>query len=200
MKRNMKKYTKTILIGVVLIALGLGYYYYLSNRETPAQSTERVAAEEEYNALANRNINENYPESPKEVLKLYARITRAYYRTNLSDEQVEKLGAQARLLFDDELYATQTTEEFNKALKEDIAEYKGLKRYIADYTIQESNEVNYTTYDKKKYASIRVVYAIRQGTELVYSDTKFTMRQDNKGRWKILYWELVGSSNSKSKQ
>ncbi len=36
-------------------------------------------------------------------MKLYARITKEYYEPDITDEDIEKLGHQARLLFDDEL-------------------------------------------------------------------------------------------------
>lgn len=44
--------------------------------------------------------------------------------------------------------------------------------------------------NNKKYASIDTLFYIRQSDNLVYSYTRFTLRQDNNGRWKILYWEL----------
>ena len=41
------------------------------------------------------------------------------------------------------------------------------------------------------YASIALVYYLRQGDKLIDSPTKFTLRKDDDGHWKILFWELT---------
>jgi Na+-transporting NADH:ubiquinone oxidoreductase subunit NqrC len=187
----MKKYIKTILIVVILMALGIGYYYYLSNRTPSSNAVSEDLSKQEIDALTTRNIKNNYPDSPKEVVKLYARITKAYYNTKLTDEQIETLGKQARLLFDDELKNKQTESEFLSALKEDIASYNSKKRYISDYKVETNDNVEYKTLNGEKYASVVVLYYIREGSNLNCSYNKFTLRQDDTGCWKILYWELV---------
>ena len=187
----MKKYYKTIIVIVVLAVLGIGYYYYLSNRDNSVDATEKEFAQQEIDTLTTRDLSANYPESPKEVVKFYARITRAYYKTKLSDEQIKQLGTQARKLFDKELYDTQTDEEFFEALKKDIEEYRKAERYIADFKIEDSENVNYSTFEGKKYAFLKMLYSIREGSEFISSYTKFTLRQDEAGRWRILFWELV---------
>lgn len=85
---------------------------------------------------------------------MYARITKAYYKNSLTDEQIEALGTNARKLFDNELKSKQTDKEFLDALKADIADYNSAKRYIADYTMDGSQAVKYTTIDNKEYASL----------------------------------------------
>lgn len=195
-KKTNGKYIKTIIAVAVMAALCVGYFFYLSNREPSLDATDKSVNDKEVAALTTRDILNNYPESPKEVIKLYARITKAYYRVELSDEQIEALGKQARLLFDDELKSKQTDEEFFAALKEDIADYRKIGRYVSDYKIEESEEVQYKTFQERKYASLRVNYMLRDGSEVRNSLTKYTLRQDSEGRWKILYWELSGSGNN----
>lgn len=190
MKKN-GKYIRITAVIVILALMGLGYFYYLQNREPKQDATQKAVDDQELAALTTRDVENNYPESPKEVVKLYARITKAYYKTKLTDEQIEALGKQARLLFDDELRNTQTDDEFIKALKEDIAEYNSLKRYVSDCRISSSETVKYKTFEGRKYASLVVVYSIREASDLHHSYTRFMLRQDGEGRWKILYWELV---------
>lgn len=187
----MRKYVKTIIVVVVIACLCIGYFFYLSRRGTPTEATDKIVNNQEIAALTTRNIMQNYPESPKEVIKFYARITKAYYKAPITDEQMQGLANQARLLFDDELRATQTDEEFLDALKEDIEEYRKEGRYVSDYRIAESGEVQFTTFQSQKYASLRAVYVLREGKEVRNSSIKYTLRQDSEGRWRILYWELV---------
>ena len=187
----MKKYGRTIIVIAVLVALGLGYYYYLANKDTGKDATDIAADTGEVSVLISKDIMANYPESPKDVVNLYARITKAYYDTSLTDEQIEALGKQARLMFDDELKNTQTDADFYEKLKEDIGNYNSTKTRISSYVIQSVAKTKYSTFKDRQYASIALVYYLRQGDKLIDSPTKFTLRKDDDGHWKILFWELT---------
>ena len=190
----MKKHWRMVLAVILCAALCIGYYYYLANRPSNKDATDKAVQNDELAYLTARNINDNYPESVRDVVKLYARITKEYYEVGITEEDIEKLGNQARLLFDDELKATQTDEEFMKALKEDISIYRSNDARISSFTIQSANDTKYTTFNNREYASLQLVYYIREGSKLRTSCTKFTLRKDiSTGRWKILYWELVDS-------
>ena len=187
----MKKYGRTIIVIAVLVALGLGYYYYLANKDTGKDATDIAADTSEVSVLISKDIMANYPESPKDVVNLYARITKAYYDTSLTDEQIEALGKQARLMFDDELKNTQTDADFYEKLKEDIGNYNSTKTRISSYVIQSATKTKYSTFKGRQYASLALVYYLRQGDKLIDSPTKFTLRKDDDGHWKILFWELT---------
>lgn len=187
----MKKYGRTIIVIAVLVALGLGYYYYLANKDTGKDATDIAADTSEVSVLISKDIMANYPESPKDVVNLYARITKAYYDTSLTNEQIEALGKQARLMFDDELKNTQTDADFYQKLKEDIGNYNSTKTRISSYVIQSAAKTKYSTFKDRQYASIALVYYLRQGDKLIDSPTKFTLRKDDDGHWKILFWELT---------
>lgn len=187
----MKKYGRTIIVIAVLVALGLGYYYYLANKDTGKDATDIAADTGEVSVLISKDIMANYPQSPKDVVNLYARITKAYYDTSLTDEQIEALGKQARLMFDDELKNTQTDADFYEKLKEDIGNYNSTKTRISSYVIQSAAKTKYSTFKDRQYASIALVYYLRQGDKLIDSPTKFTLRKDDDGHWKILFWELT---------
>ena len=187
----MKKYGRTIIVIAVLVALGLGYYYYLANKDTGKDATDIAADTSEVSVLISKDIMANYPESPKDVVNLYARITKAYYDTSLTNEQIEALGKQARLMFDDELKNTQTDADFYEKLKEEIGNYNSNKTRISSYVIQSAAKTKYSTFKDRQYASIALVYYLRQGDKLIDSPTKFTLRKDDDGHWKILFWELT---------
>ncbi len=191
----MKKYGRTIIVIAVLVILGLGYYHYLANKDADKDATDIAADTSEVSVLISKDIMANYPESPKDVVDLYARITKAYYDKELTDEQIEGLGRQARLMFDDELRNTQTDADFFEKLKEDISNYRSTKTRISSYVIQSATKTKYSTFKDRQYASIVLVYYIRQGDKLIDSHTKFTLRKDNDGHWKILFWELAESEN-----
>jgi hypothetical protein len=187
----MKKYGKTVFVVVVIAVLCVGYFFYLTHRGSAMDSTQKAVDNQELSYLTTFDIENNYPQSPKEVIKLYTRITMAYYKSTLTDKQIETLGGQARKLFDTELKGTQTDKEFYKALKQDIQDYNDKGRYVADAAIDDSTVVNYTKFQGKKYATLYVTYSVRENGSLELSKTKFTLRQDSDGNWKILFWELA---------
>lgn len=185
-----KKNVKTSIVILLMVVAGIAYYYYLSNRTPSVDATQQAVDNQELGDLLSRDVDSNYPQSPKEVVKLYMRIAKQYYGNNISEDQIDTLGKQARRLFDDELKSKQSEDEFLKALKQEISDYNNQNRYISDYKIESSSDVKYKTLNNKKYASIDTLFYIRQSDNLIYSYTRFTLRQDNDGRWKILYWEL----------
>ena len=189
----MKKYIKTIIVVAIMASLVVGYFIYLSNVTPKADATQKQAEtmNEELSYLLNIDLNKNYPESVREVVKLYARITKAYYAYDLTEEQIENLGKQARIIFDDELKATQTESGFLEELKKDIANYRAANIKINDYKIQSAINTNYNTFKAREYSSIVLCYYIRENSSLHNSYTKFTLRKDDQGKWRILFWELT---------
>ena len=183
----LKKNLKTIIVVAILVALGISYYFYLANRN---QATPDVEIDNpELSRLLTLDVAGNYPQTPKEVVKLYAQITQAYYKTELTDQQIEILGTKARLLFDDELLKTQTDSEFLSALKKDIDEYKEKGRFVGDFEIASSSLIQYKTIREKNYAIVPMKYILRQGKETVSAYHSFKLRKDQDGKWKIVYWE-----------
>lgn len=196
----MKKNFKFLLIAIVMVAMVLGYYFYLSNRnntEGKQEATVAVQGNAQAAAIITKDLKDNYPQSPREVLKLYARITQLYYAQDTTTEQVEKLGMQARILFDDELKKNQSDEEFINALKADVANYHSIGRYIGDYKVDNSNSFVYKNIGGKNYAIGTVLFYVREGKELSNVFQSYKLRKDADGRWKILYWELTGAKDIK---
>ena len=191
----MKKYARVTIAILIMAALGVGYYYYLSNRQPRHDATQQSLVNEQLAQLKTKNIEQNYPESVKEVVNLFMRISKMYYTSSVSDEDLGILASQARLLFDDELKSKQTDAEYLESLKQDIADYKKVNRYISDFKLEGSSNVKYKTLNGQKYATILGLYYIREGSGLEYSYTKFTLREDAQGHWKLLYWELADESD-----
>ena len=183
----MKKYARVTIAILIMAALGVGYYYYLSNRQPRQDATQQSLVNEQLAQLKTKNIEQNYPESVKEVVNLFMRISKMYYTSSVSDEDLGILASQARLLFDDELKSKQTDAEYLESLKQDIADYKKVNRYISDFKLEGSSNV--------KYKTLNGQYYIREGSGLEYSYTKFTLREDAQGHWKLLYWELADESD-----
>ena len=119
------KNTKFVIIIVVCVCVILGGYYYLTNRNN-AKEEENITLTE-IQELTTKNLDKNYPATPREVVKLYNRIITCFYNDEYTDDELYDLGDQARKLFDDELLENNPRDEYFKNLKEDISEYHDKK-------------------------------------------------------------------------
>lgn len=206
----MKKLKKGIII-VLLFAAGLLFYAYLSSKDGTDSEVTKEASE--ISKLFDKNLNTEYPKTPREVVKLYSRITKCFYAKKCTDEEIEKLADMSFMLFDSELIEKNPKDEYMAKLKSVISEYAASERVITDYTVQSSNMIEKYTADGKEYAKVRVMYSMRDFKKIeeenggflqgcgtakkknnvyqyytVYED--FLLRKDDNGRWKILVWQV----------
>ena len=179
-----------ILIVFVVLAIGIvGLFFYISNRSNVvAEGRQQMSEVQE---ILSRNLETNYPPTPKEVLKFYSEITQAFYGEEYTDEELEKLALKSRQLFDDELVANQTDEQYLSALKMDIESWKQDKKVISSYSVSSSTDVQEYSYGGREWAQLYCIYSIRMGTNVAPIQEHFIMRKDERGHWKILGWELV---------
>ena len=184
---------KTMIVGMIMVLLIVGYYYYLSNRDVPqpeetVPETEVLTPSQE---VLLRNLETNYPPTPREVVKYFSEITQCFYNEENSDEMVEKLGLKIRELYDDDLKANQTEEDYLASLKFDIEEYKKNKRMISSYAVSSSVDVDTFVENGYECARLYCIYGIKQGELLYNSNTVFILRKDEDGHYKIFGWKLV---------
>ncbi len=182
----MPKGAKGLILAIVMIALIVGYYAYLSNKIPPAkEEVVKLTATQE--ALS-RNLDKNYPPSPKEVLKYYSELTMSFYNEEHDDEEIIKLAQKARELYDQELLANQTEEQYIRMLTEDIDTYKKEKKTISSFSVSSSVDVEYYTRDGRDWAKLGCIYTLRQATTLATTHEDFLLRKDDDGHWKIYGW------------
>lgn len=182
---------KIVVIVIVLAAIVLGYFYYLGHRNR--QQTEEAVAATVVQSVLMRDLEHNYPPTPKEVVKYYSEITECFYNEEYSDEELTQLANKIQYLYDAELVANKTQAQYMEDLRNDIAEMKGKKYTIASYEVSASTDVEYFTQNEYSCARLYCTYYLRQPSNgmRVSSLERFVLRQDQDGHWKILGWELV---------
>ena len=186
------KVVKTVIIVVVLAAVILAYYYYLGHR-TRRQEVEEAAVATVVQSVLMRDLEHNYPPTPKEVVKYYAEITECFYNETYSDEELVQLANKIQMLYDAELVANKTQEQYLEDLRNDIAEMKGKQLVIASYEVSASTDVEEFTQDGYSWARLYCTFYLRQpgNGSRVPSLERFILRKDEDGHWKIFGWELV---------
>ena len=185
------KIAKTVVIAVVLAVIILVYYYSLGHR-AKRQEVEDAIASTVVQSILMRDLEHNYPPTPKEVVKYYAEITECFYNETYSDEELVQLAGKIQMLYDAELVANKTQEQYLQDLRDDIAEMKGRQLTVASYEVSSSTDVEYFTQNEYSCARLYCTFYLKQqGGGRVPSQERFVLRQDEDEHWKILGWELV---------
>lgn len=179
---------KLLIIGIILAALVLGYFFYLSNQKS--ENKEEVVESTKVQSVLMKDLEKSYPPTPKEVVKYFNEISECFYNETYSEEELYDLAMQIQGLYDEELIAQKTEEQYLTDLKSDIAEMKEQDRSISSYTLSASTDVEIFSENGRKCARLYCEYNIRQGTSMVPSMVVFILRQDEEEHWKILGWDL----------
>ncbi|MDE7270489.1 MAG: hypothetical protein K2N81_08450 [Acetatifactor sp.] len=177
----------TIIISLLIVAL-VGYYAYLSNKDRARREESAVTAVE---AALSRDLNKDYPPTPKEVIKYYNELLRCLYNEESSQEEVEALGLKARELYDKELLEANELGGYLIRLQSDVNDYRNNNRRITNFSVASSNNVEMFEQDGYSFAKIMCGYNIMQGGQSHPSDQVYLLRKDADRRWKIYGWEAA---------
>lgn len=188
------KNVKIIIIGIACICLICAGFFFFS-KENAATEKELTEVEK----IIVRDLKDNYPKTPREVVKFYNKIISCYYGGELKDAELEKLADQMLLLLDEDLLVVNPRDEYINSVENDIEKYKTEKKKVVSTDVCDSNEVTYVNDEKEgssevdKLAYVNTSYFINTNGEFAYSYQQFVLRQDDNGRWKILtFYEVEG--------
>ena len=186
----MKKFkmSTSIIIIVVSVAIIVGLYYVIANYLAKDDEPTDLQITAVQNVLL-RNMDNNYPPTPKEVLKYYSDITQCFYAGGYTDEELIQLANRALELYDEELRANQDYDMYIDDLKAEIASFKKKDWSISSYSTSSSMDVLEFEKDGYEWAQLYAFYNVRQSTQIVKVTEIFLMRKDEDGRWKIYGWQ-----------
>jgi len=182
----------TIFLAIAIALVVIAYYMISSD---PGEKSEEEIAVSEAQTLLLRDLDRDYPPSPKEVLKYYSDITKAFYKTETSVEEIEELAIRSRELFDSELKSSITEEQFIIDLKEEIVSFNNAETKISSYALSSSSDVEYFSEDGFEFARLYAHYTLSRKGEMQTVDEVFILRKDDEGHWKIYGWGLMEDTN-----
>ncbi|MCQ2518401.1 MAG: hypothetical protein MJ119_06505 [Lachnospiraceae bacterium] len=186
---KLRKIIYGVIVVLMLAVFILGAFILL-NKKNSEESTEENVNVTALTEILLQDLNKNYPPTPKELLKYYSEITCCFYNNELNEDELVKLAGKAREIYDDELVATMTDEEYVKSLKEDILNFKSQNIVVSGYSVSASTDVELFSQNGYDCARLYATYRLRQGTEYIYSNEVFILRKDEGGHWKIYGWAL----------
>ena len=184
---------KGFIIGLVLIGLVLGYFYYLSVRKGGDESDEVEISPVQEVLL--RNLDKSYPPSPREVLKYYGQLVQCFYGEEYTEEEFEQLAAKVMELYDDELAGNQTPEQYLENLRWDVDQWKEKETKVSSYSLPSSTVVDFFTEDGYSWARLYFGMNLHKGTQLDVINAVYLLRKDDQGHWKIYGWKLEEDLN-----
>lgn len=188
----MKK-SYVVVIAIICIALIVGgYVFWMKQSEKPSDNVELTAVQK----LITKDLEKNYPATPREVVKIYNEIISCFYNEEYTEDELEALGNQARYLMDEELLANNPKDNYFKNLKAEIADYKRDERIIISYNLCSSNEVQFVTVDERECAYVKTSYFIKDKTGHSRTYQMYVVRKDDEGNWKILvFYQVEGDAS-----
>lgn len=177
---------KNVVLIILLFAVIAGFYMSASNEK----DTKSNKKQDEYTILKEKDLTDSYPETPREVVKLYGRIAKCLYKEGMTDKQLETLVCQLRQLFDEELLRENPLETQLEALDYDLKRFHEDENVIINYKVEDKTLVK-GEIDGREAATIVLSLSIKKGKDYTRTNEQFLLRQNYLGRWKIVGWQLA---------
>ena len=189
----MKK-TRIVILAIVIVAAICTAFYIVNNNSKKESAKE--AGLTEIQKITTRNMEKDYPATPREVIKFYNRIVKCYYGRQYSDDELEQLADQSLSMFDDDLLKKNEKESYIESVKSDAAQYEEDNKSISQTDVCDSNDVKYMTDNGDDIAYVTASYFIKTGSSYTKTYQEYVLRKDDDGDWKILtFYKIEGESS-----
>lgn len=194
------KNAKFVIIGIACICLICAGFYFFSqeNKDVEEDLTE-------IEKVIVKDLDQNYPKTPREVVKFYNKIVKCYYGDEPTEEQLNDLVDQMMCLMDEDLILVNPRDTYYASVLSDIKQYKEENKSLVSTDVCDSNDVTYVTdekdgsTEKDELAYVKASYFLNEDGQFGYSYSQFVLRQDEDGRWKILVFYPIEGEESDDK-
>lgn len=195
MKKSTQRIIYTVLMMTILAVVIIYAYFMMTGKK------EEQAPKTKVEKLISRNLEGNYPATPREVVKVYGEYTKYLYNGSdgkkLTEEQFEALFDQVRLLYADELLKENPREEQLARLKMDVEDYEDQSKIIMSYTVQQTSQIEFGKVDGKEAAKVGLVFMTKAGgKQPAKTYEEFILQPDEEEHWKIIGWQQVSAAEA----
>lgn len=195
------KNAKYVIIAIACIcAICAGFFFFTQGNQVDEKNLTEVEK------VIVKDLKNNYPKTPREVVKFYNRIVKCYYGSEeLTEKQLNSLVDQMLCLMDEDLLLVNPRDTYYSSVVQDIAYYKQNSKQLVSTDVCDSNDVKYVTDDKDggeekdKLAYVDASYFMNEDGKFGYSYQQFVLREDENGNWKILTFYKVQGEESDDK-
>ena len=188
MKKTGNRTAVTVISMLFIAIIIVSFYLYWSYRTTPISEIS-VEDMTEAQKLIQKDLDLNYPETPRETVKLFGNMIKALY-DNIKDEDAEPLALKVRILYDEEFLEANPQDTYLKTLYSDLALWKKKDRRITSFMLVNDDQEQREEIDSIQYATEYISFTIQENRKFT-EIWKVILRQDESSQWKILGWQTV---------
>lgn len=196
----MKRRVGIVFLALLCTIVVCGSYWLLKSKvRVHPDETENLTKIEK---IVGRDLDNDYPSTPREVVKFYNKIILSFYTEDYTDEQFEGLLTQARGLMDDELLENNPLDTYRSSVKDEIANYKKRDREIRQSSVCDSDDVLLKTdpNNDDELAYVTATYFVKEKKEFTRTYQMYVLRKDDAGSWKILTYYQIEKNPSAEEQ
>lgn len=187
--KNKKGMAGTVIFVILLAAVLIGAFVLLTKKTNESKLEAEVTVSEAEEILDRNLDGSDYPVTPREVLKMYGRIVKCLYNEDVSERETEKLIAQLRKLYSDELLFINPEDEMVTLSAGEINSFRKAGNKIYSYTVDSADTIQYITDSEGERAVLNMYFMIKEGSDFERSYESFVLEKNENGRWKILGWK-----------
>ena len=188
---SVKRIVKIAIITIICAGLILCYYCYLTHRDRNGaqnQDDKRTAIEK----CLDRDLDYDYPKTPREVVKYFNEIQMCLYNEQPSDDQLKKLADQQFKLLDKELQDNNPALQYYENIRQDVKSYRAAECIIVSAVLCSSDEVTYKNDENKgECAFVTCSYLLRDRNGATPMNQMYVLRKDENGNWRILVYYIT---------
>lgn len=189
--KNRKRSTVITIITMAIVVAAIVIGFIGLQRRMSSKANNSSERDEEITKLISADFENDYPPTAREVLYYYSRFLKCYYNDDLTDEELTKLATNNQKLFDEELIEKNPLDSYIASLKEEIKKNKADKTTLVNWTVQDASDAEKEKKGGYNFNNLKASYFLKTGNKFTKSYEKFYIREDENGRWKILFWEVT---------
>ena len=194
--RNAKILTMVVAIAALVVVAFVNVSKKNEEKANEAAQKENIT---KVDKVILKNLDESYPASVHEVLKYYCKILECMFNGTVTEKEIDQLIDKERSLLDKELLKVNEYREFVDGRYSEIKHYKKNKIVMAQYVIDDNDNVKYWQNNNAQMASIKAKIYM-SGKEYTSFTQKYVLRKDSDDRWKILSWENISNKIDKEEK
>lgn len=187
-----KKLARLVGSLCLVVVVVLGVFLALNLGEDNSVFSKKEKPNTEAQNILSKDIDRNYPATVREVVRLFARISKCYHNETISQEEFTKLVELQRKLFDEEFLENNPLDTFTNNLSAEIEVAKSKKYQMVTWRVQKESSVETWQDGENNFARIVASFTMNE-KEIGYTRTfeEFLLREDENDRWKIVGWRLT---------
>lgn len=188
MSKSKSGTAKTVVGMIFLAVIIIGAFWYVINR-TEKDTTSKVQSSTEIEQILQKDFEQNYPATPRDVVKAYSRMLKCLY-SGLTEDEIKQLGMKMRMLYAKDFKDNNPETEYIESLLTETELYKELGKSMLSYEVEKSSLVKYETVNSYELANLNVEFSMKAGANITRTTEKVYLVQED-SKWKIYGWKII---------